>query len=52
MEKEPSSRRGRVDAISKASKLDAVLIQLGDELDELTHRASEAIKLPYDQCVA
>ena len=49
MEEEPSSGPGRVDAISQASKLDAFLVQLGDEL---THRASKAIKLPHNQSVA
>lgn len=29
-----------------------VLVQLGDELDELTHSAPEAIELPHDQRIA
>lgn len=52
MKEEPARRRGRINTIRQAAKLDAVLIQLSDELDELTHSAPEAIELPYNQRIA
>lgn len=52
VEEEPPGGRGCVDTVGQASKFDAVLIQPGHKLDELTHRAPKAVELPYNQRIA
>lgn len=52
VEEEPSGGRDCVDTVGQASKFDAVLIQPGDKLDELTHRAPLAVEFPYNQRIA
>jgi hypothetical protein len=49
---EPSLRSRRVEGFGQAAKADASQPQFLDGLDQLLHRARQAVKLPHDQRVA
>lgn len=40
-----------IDGIGQAAEINATLPQLLYQNDQMTHTATQAIKLPYNQCV-
>ena len=47
MEEEAAGGRCRIDAVGEASELDSVIIQLGDELDQLPNGATQTVEFPH-----
>ena len=46
MKEEPSRRRAGVDGVGETLELDALLVQLADQIDQLLDAAAQAIQLP------
>ena len=52
VEEEAPGRRAGVDGVGEAPELDALLVQLADQIDKLLDRAAQPVELPDDQGVA
>lgn len=50
-EEQPADRCGRVDAPLQHDQVDAALLRLIDELEQVPHRTSEPVKADDDQLV-
>jgi hypothetical protein len=52
VKEEPSRRRAGVDGVGETLELDALLVQLADQIDQLLDATAQAIQLPDDQRVS
>ncbi|CAM2171365.1 hypothetical protein PSAC2689_10520 [Paraburkholderia sacchari] len=48
MKEEPARRRSGIDGVGEASELNALLLQIADQINQLLDAVAQPIQFPYD----